>query len=119
MSRALRIECPGAFYHVHNRGQRREAIVRDRRDRERFVSDLERTAKLSGAVIHSYCLMTNHFHLIVETPDGSLSRAMHWLHASYAGYYNRWHRCNGHALFFPGTAYNGTKLSNQPCFVTR
>jgi REP element-mobilizing transposase RayT len=98
MSRALRIEYPGAFYHVLNRGQRREAIVRDERDRERFVSDLERTAKLFCTPIHSYCLMTNHFHLIVETPQANLSRAMHWLHASYACYYNRRHRCNGHVF---------------------
>jgi len=98
MSRALRIEYPGAFYHVLNRGQRREAIVRDERDRERFVSDLERTAKLFCTPIHAYCLMTNHLHLIVETPEGNLSRAMHWLHAGYAGYYNRRHRCNGHVF---------------------
>jgi len=42
--------------------------------------------------------MTNHFHLMVETPQGNLSRAMHWLHASYAGYYNRRHRCHGHVF---------------------
>jgi len=98
MARALRIEYPGAFYHVLNRGQRREAIVRDQRDRERFLLDLERAAGLFHIVVHSYCLMTNHFHLIVETPQGNLSGAMHWLHASYAGYYNRRHRCDGHVF---------------------
>jgi len=92
MSRALRIEYPGAFYHVLNRGQRREAIVRDEQDRERFVSGLERTARLFCTPIHSYCLMTNHFHLILETPQADLSRAMHWLHASYAGYGEEWGR---------------------------
>jgi putative transposase len=98
MARALRIEYPGAFYHVLNRGQRREAIVQDQQDRERFVSDLERAAGLFRFATHSYCLMTNHFHLIMETPQGNLSRAMHWLHASYAGYCNRRHRCNGHVF---------------------
>ena len=96
MARPLRIEYPGAFYHVLNRGQRQEAIVADRRDHERFLSDLGRMAQRYSVLIHSYCLMTNHFHLLVETPEGNLSRAMHWLHVSYATYYNRRHACAGH-----------------------
>ena len=96
MARPLRIEYPGAFYHVLNRGQRQEEIVADRRDRERFLSDLGRMAQRYSVLIHSYCLMTNHFHLLVETPEGNLSRAMHWLHVSYATYYNRRHTCAGH-----------------------
>lgn len=98
MARALRIECPGAFYHVLNRGQRREAMVQDDQDRERFLSDIGRAAGLFGTSIHAYCLMTNHFHLIVETPEGNLSQAMHWLHASYSGHYNRRHHCSGHVF---------------------
>jgi putative transposase len=98
MARALRIEFPGAFYHVLNRGQRREPIIQDDRDRERFVALLERMAALFQARIHGYCLMPNHYHLIIETPAGNLSRAMHWLHVSYAGYYNRRHDCSGHVF---------------------
>jgi len=67
MGRPLRIEYAGAFYHVLNRGQRREPIVRDGQDCDRFVSDLSRLAQQYGVRIHGYCLMTNHYHLIRET----------------------------------------------------
>jgi len=96
MSRPLRIEYPGAFYHVLNRGHRQEPIVLDVRDREQFLSDLGRMADLFRVLIHSYCLMTNHYHLILETPEGNLSRAVQWLNVSYATYYNRRHQCVGH-----------------------
>jgi putative transposase len=98
MARALRIDYPGAFYHVLNRGQRREPIFQDDRDRERFVELLERMAGLFAVRVHGYCLMTNHYHAILETPEGNLSRAMHWLHVSYAAAYNRRHRCSGHVF---------------------
>ena len=96
MARPLRIEYPGAFYHVFNRGQRREPIVLDKPDRQRFVSDLGRMVGLFGVVIHSYCLMTNHYHLILETPAANLSRAIQWLNVTYATYFNRRHQCVGH-----------------------
>jgi len=112
MTRPLRIEYPGAFYHVVNRGQRQEPIVLDDRDRERFLSDVERMAGQFQVLIHSYCLMTNHYHLILETPEGNLSRAVQWLNVSYAAYYNRRHQCTGHvfqgrfkALLVEATAY--------------
>lgn len=96
MARPLRIEYPGAFYHVMNRGHRRETIVADDRDRQRFISCLSRMAEQFGVLIHSYCLMTNHYHLILETPEGNLSRALQWLNVSYATYYNRRHDYVGH-----------------------
>jgi len=96
MARPLRIEYPGAFYHVLNRGHRGEPIVADSRDRERFLRDLELMAGLFRVAIHAYCLMTNHYHLILETPEGNLSRAVQWLNVSYATYYNRRHGCAGH-----------------------
>jgi len=96
MARPLRIEYPGAFYHVLNRGHRREPIVQDSQDRERFVSDLSKMARQYRVLIHSYCLMTNHYHLILETPDGNLSRAVQWLNVAYAAYYNRRHSYCGH-----------------------
>jgi putative transposase len=96
MARPLRIEYAGAFYHVLNRGQRREAIVQDSADGERFVSDLSKMAGQYGVLIHGYCLMTNHYHLILETPHGNLSRAVQWLNVAYAAYYNRRHRLCGH-----------------------
>ncbi len=61
MARPLRIEYPGAFYHVLNRGQRQDVIVENDRDRERFLSCLERMVEQYGVRIHTYCLMTNHY----------------------------------------------------------
>lgn len=98
MARPLRIEYRGAFYHVMNRGQRQEPIVLDRRDRERFLSDLGRLRGQFHVLIHGYCLMTNHYHLILETPEGNLSRAVQWLNVAYAAYYNRRHQCAGHVF---------------------
>lgn len=96
MARPLRIEYPGAFYHVLNRGQRQEVIVEDDRDRERFLLCLERMVEQYGVRIHTYCLMTNHYHLILETPEANLSRAVQWLNVSYASYFNRRHQYAGH-----------------------
>jgi REP-associated tyrosine transposase len=96
MARPLRIESAGAFYHVLNRGQRREPIVQEERDGERFVSDLSKLAQQYGVLIHGYCLMTNHYHLILETPHANLSQAVQWLNFAYATYYHRRHRLGGH-----------------------
>jgi len=96
MARPLRIEYPGAFYHVINRGQRQGAVVDDVRDRRQFLLYLERMARQHSVVVHGYCVMTNHYHLIIETPEANLSRAVQWLNVSYASYYNRRHRCSGH-----------------------
>jgi REP element-mobilizing transposase RayT len=98
MARPLRIEYPGAFYHVLNRGQRQEAIVVDDRDRERFLLCLERMVERYHVIVHTYCLMTNHYHLILETPEANLSRAVQWLNVSYAAYYNRRHQVSGHVF---------------------
>lgn len=98
MARPLRIEYPGAFYHVMNRGQRQEPIVLDDRDREHFLSDLARLSSQFHVLLHGYCLMTNHYHLILETPEGNLSRAVQWLNVAYAAYYNRRHQCAGHVF---------------------
>lgn len=98
MARSLRIEYPGAFYHVMNRGQRQDAIVDDDYDRERFLRSLERMSGQFAVRIHAYCLMTNHYHLILETPQPNLSRAMQWLNVSYAAYYNRRHGYMGHVF---------------------
>ena len=95
MARPLRIEYPGAFYHVMNRGQRQDVIYEDDRDRERFISCLERVSQQYATRIHTYCLMPNHYHLIVETPQANLSRVMQWLHVTYATYYNRRHQYAG------------------------
>jgi len=79
-----------------NRGQRQDAIVGDDYDRERFLCCLERMSGQFSVRIHAYCLMTNHYHLILETQQANLSRAMQWLNVSYAAFYNRRHGYAGH-----------------------
>jgi REP-associated tyrosine transposase len=96
MARPLRIEYPGAIYHVLSRGDRRQAVARNDADRNRFLDLLERTCKRTGWEIHAYCLMSNHFHLVVETPRENLSAGMQWLLGSYTQEFNRRHALSGH-----------------------
>ena len=96
MGRPLRIEYAGAIYHVMNRGDRREAIFRDDSDRQRFLATLgECCAKTDWRVL-AYCLMLNHFHLVVETPRGNLVAGMKWFLGTYTGRFNRRHKVVGH-----------------------
>lgn len=88
MARPLRIEYPGAFYHVISRGNAGDPIYKTRRDREKFLEYLASAVERFGIRIHTYCLMTNHYHLLLETPEPNLSRAMQWLNVSYATYFN-------------------------------
>jgi putative transposase len=69
MPRALRIEYPGAIYHVMNRGDRREPIFREGGDQTSFLTTLAETCLKTDWQVHAYCLMNNHFHLVVETPN--------------------------------------------------
>ena len=89
MARPLRIEYEHAFYHVISRGERRETIFKNDRDRDRFLEKLAETVEKYQLVIHGYVLMGNHYHLLVETPNANLSKAMHYLNASYANWF-RW-----------------------------
>ena len=96
MARPLRVEYPGAFYHVVNRGNAGESIFRTERDREKFLEYLSQSVSRFSVKVHTYCLMTNHFHLLVETPEANLSKAIQWLNASYATYFNRKRNRQGH-----------------------
>ena len=96
MPRQLRLEYEGAIYHVMNRGDHREVIVQDDRDRESFVATLGRAAVKCGWEIHAWCLMSNHFHLVVETPNGNLVAGMKWLLGTYTIRYNLRHQMKGH-----------------------
>lgn len=96
MARPLRIEYAGAIYHVLSRGDRREAIFTRDADRELFLELLARTCWRTGWQIHAYCLMSNHFHLVIETPRSNLSAGMQWLLGSYTQKFNRRHRLSGH-----------------------
>jgi putative transposase len=76
MSRPLRIQYPNAWYHVMNRGRRGEAVFLSKDDYQRFIDILHEAIELFSLRISAYCLMTNHYHLLVQTPDANLSRCM-------------------------------------------
>ena len=87
MGRPLRIEYPGAWYHVTSRGNEQKDIFKSRADREKFLSYLESAAVRYGAVIHAYCLMGNHYHLLLETPSGNLSQIMRHTNGAYTTHF--------------------------------
>ncbi|MEZ9911037.1 transposase, partial [Vibrio sp. 10N.261.51.A3] len=96
MSRPLRIEYAGALYHVTSRGNARQPIYLEEQDFELFIEVLSGTSERFNWVVHSYCLMTNHYHLLVETPDGNLSKGMRQLNGVYTQKFNRKHNRVGH-----------------------
>jgi putative transposase len=96
MARPLRLEFPGALYHVTARGNERKPIVRDDADRELWLQCVERVVFRFGWLVYAYCLMGNHFHLLVETPVPNLARGMRELNGVYAQTSNRRHRRCGH-----------------------
>lgn len=95
MSRPLRIEFPGAWYHVMNRGRRSEDIFSDREDYSRFIDLLIEISEIWNARIAAYCLMSNHYHVLLQTPDGNISRCMRHLNGLYTQQYNRIHGFDG------------------------
>lgn len=88
MARPLRVSYPGAFYHITARGNERKKIFSSNRDRLRFLSYLESAHMRYGALFHGYCLMENHYHLLLETPRENLSQIMHHINGAYTTYYN-------------------------------
>ena len=92
MPRKLRVQYPGALYHLMNRGDRREDIFEDDQDRQRLLETLGQTCEKTGWQVHAYCLMSNHFHLMVETPQPNLVAGMKWLLGTYTGRFNRRHK---------------------------
>lgn len=96
MGRPLRIEYPGAYYHVTTRGNARKDVFKSQRDRERFLSYFESAVNRYGAIIHAYCLMGNHYHLLIETPCGNLSQIMQHINGAYTNYYNTKRKRSGH-----------------------
>ncbi len=96
MARSIRIEYEGALYHVTSRGNERRPIFFDDEDREAFLQFLGEGARRFGWVVSAWVLMTNHFHLVIQTPHADLSRGMHWINGSYAGWFNHRHERWGH-----------------------
>jgi len=100
MPRIARIQFPGAFYHVLSRGIERRSIYRSVRDRQRFLEILQEAQERYQIKVYGYCLMSNHYHLLLETPEGNLSRVMKYVNGSYATYFNaKWKRV-GHIFSY-------------------
>jgi len=95
MTRPLRIEYPGAYYHVMNRGLSHGKVFVQDRDREQFFTLVGELSRLWGLKVHAYCLMDTHYHLLLQTPKGELSRAMRHLDGIYTLKFNRFHGRDG------------------------
>jgi putative transposase len=105
MARPLRLEFEGAYYHITSRGNLRDRIFFDVKDREKFLEILKRTKERYGYLLHAYALMDNHYHIFIETPKANLSQIMQNINTSYTVYINKRHKRFGH-LFqgrFKGT----------------
>jgi putative transposase len=98
MARPLRLEFSGAVYHVTARGDRREAIFLDDQDRQRFLGLLGREIGQQNWLLYAYCLMSNHYHLLLETPEANLARGMRRLNGVYTQGFNRRYGLSGHVL---------------------
>jgi REP element-mobilizing transposase RayT len=91
MARPLRIEYPGAVYHITTRGNTRQEVFLDDADREKFLEVLEQVIGRFNWLCHAYCLMSNHYHLLIETVDPTLSRGMRQLNGVYTQAFNHRH----------------------------
>jgi REP element-mobilizing transposase RayT len=98
MARPLRIEYPGALYHVTSRGDRQEAIFEDDQDRTAFLNVLGEVISRFRWRCHAYCLMGNHYHLMIETPEGNLTKGMRQLNGVFTQWSNRRHKRSGHVF---------------------
>lgn len=96
MPRAVRVEFQGALYHVMCRGDRREAIFLDESDRRLFLETLGQACGRAGFLVHAFVLMSNHYHLLLETPAGNLVAGMRWFQTTYTARFNARHRLVGH-----------------------
>lgn len=111
MARPLRLEFAGALYHVTARGNARQPIYRDDGDRRRFLATVAHTVDRYGWLVHAYCLMDNHYHLMIETPKPTLACGMRHLNGTYTQAFNRRHRRVGH--LFQGR-YTAILVQREP-----
>src|SRR5947207_7159760 len=96
MARKLRVQYPGAIYHAMNRGDHSEVVFRDAHDHDLFLATLTEACAKTDCQIHSFCLMSNHFHLVLETPRANLVAGMKSLMTTYTCRFNRKHKLFGH-----------------------
>ena len=98
MARKARIEYAGAFYHVLNRGNYRNWIFESEGARKSFLKCLAETCEAKGWRVYPWCLMINHYHLLIETPEPNLVVGMKWLQSTFANRFNRFRKENGHVF---------------------
>jgi len=98
MARPLRIELAGALYHLTARGNAQEKIYHTDDDRQQFLILLQNTVRRYDWYCHGYCLMDNHYHLLIETNVPTLSKGMKYLNGTYTQYFNRQHQRVGHVF---------------------
>jgi putative transposase len=110
MGRPLRVEFPGALYHITSRGNEKKNIFRDHSDQTRFSAILQDYHDRFGILIHCFVLMNNHYHIVMETPQGNLLKAMHGINSTYTGYFNRKYDRVGH--LFQGR-YKGILIDRE------
>lgn len=115
MARPLRIEYEGALYHVTARGNERKPLYREEYDYQKFLDILSALSQRFGVIIHGYVLMGNHYHLLIETPRGNITKAIHYLNATYSGYFNRKYNRAGH--LFQGR-YKGLLIEKERYLLT-
>jgi len=96
MARPLRIEYAGAVYHITSRGNEKKAVFKSDQDRTNFLNTLQHVNKRYNWICHAYCLMDNHYHLLIETPDGNLAIGMRQLNGVYTQLFNKLHGRTGH-----------------------
>jgi REP element-mobilizing transposase RayT len=96
MPRPPRVQAAGAIYHVTTRGNRKQDIFIDTDDRARFLQLVQQAVDRLGWLCHAYCLMTNHYHLLVQTREADISQGMHRLNGVYANWFNWRHEFTGH-----------------------
>jgi REP element-mobilizing transposase RayT len=112
MGRALRVQASEVIYHVTARGVRRLRVYEDVFDYRKFEALLERLAGEHGWLVHAYCQMPNHYHLLVETPKADISAGMCWLNGIYARWFNARHGYSGH--LFEARFHTELVLTNAP-----
>jgi len=98
MTRPLRIDYPGAFYHITCRGNRKQPIFLSDEDRVFFLGCLREAHERFGLRIHAFCLMGNHYHLFAEAPEGGISKIMHLINTRYSNYFNKKCDRTGHTF---------------------
>ncbi|MBI5194784.1 MAG: transposase [Nitrospirae bacterium] len=114
MARPLRIEYEGALYHIAARGNERNPIYRGEGDYQKFLEILSKLPLRYGIILHGYVLMENHYHLLIETPKGNITKTMHWLNATYTGFFNQKYKRAGH--LFQGR-YKGLLIEKERYLV--